>query len=279
MSIRFDLRDVTGSLKFLEEWLGVSKKSIMDYIVNSQSNIDVDDFLEIGSIDIDSLDIENISYIASHVTTTIDNLAFMKSNGLMDLATLLTLDSPLSKYLASHNLVFDITNKRLLCNETEYDIDYYREGKSKFIDRESIEGRVDSIAHKVCYDNQISAFFTMEGDKAYLTQIHLRPEFLVNISNLCKRDIESPWAKKATGFVIEYEEHFNSFEWFSFYDNESDYWDDSKDRERHKRWLVEKSLNLLRDDFYYNHFCESFAYMKANYVIPWSNVVNCREIV
>lgn len=278
MVISFDLRNKEGAIKFLIDWLEVDKDSIENFLICSNSNFEVDDFLQFCEIDLSVKSIDNIKYIASHVTTTVDNLEFMKSNGLMDLATLLSIESPLKQFLSSNGLVFNIEKKQLYYNGFNYDIDYYRNDKSEHFERGSLEEKIDRIAHKICYDNQISAFFTMEGDKKYPTQIHERPEFLMNITNFCKKDIGNIWAQKAKPYVIVFEEDFSSFQWLSFYDREWKYFDDLPDLSMHKEWMVRKALNLIWTSYYYTSKSEVLAYMKPNYVIPWANVIECRCI-
>lgn len=278
MITKFDIRNATYAKRFLEEWLDINEDSIINYIAESRTGTDANEFCDINKIEIESKSVEKIRYVASHVTTTIDNLEYHKNNGLMDLASLLSSDSPMSQYLLSFGLNFDIENKELQYNDTVYNIDYYRDDKSKFFDRDSLEGKIDSIAHKVCYDNQISAFFTMKGDKEYLSQIHLRPEFLINISKFCKKDLENAWIRKAKSYVIEFEEKFENFEWFSFYYDKEDYYEDLESKMIHRRWMVNKALNTIWNDYYYDSISDEFAYMKPDYIIPWSNVINCRGI-
>lgn len=277
--MRFDLRNADKAMKFVSEFTKIDESMIIELISKSPSGIDADDYIKHFKIDLDSLQIEDVRYIVSHVTTSIDNLEFMKNNGLMDLATLLSLESPLSSYLKRFDVSFEIENKLMFFKNQCFNVDYYREGKDKYISRESHEGRIDSVAHKICYDNQISAFFSMEGDKKYLTQIHRRPEILINLSNLCKVDLQNPWAKEATGYVVVFEEKFENFEWFTFYDEKYDYLEDMFSKKLLRKFVISKALNLLWDSYHCDHKSNRFAYMAKDYIIPWSNVIECREIV
>ncbi|KAA9006352.1 hypothetical protein F4V43_05170 [Paenibacillus spiritus] len=95
----------------------------------------------------------------------------------------------------------------------------------------------------------------------------MRPEFLLNVSEASKKNLEKYWTRDTKAFVLEYEEKFENFEWFTFYENI-----------KHKKWLVEKALYRLWNDFFYNNNKEEYAYMKSSYTISWENIINVRGI-
>lgn len=277
--MQFDLRTVVGAKKFLLDWLGIDDKSLMNYLMYNNQEINVDDFCEQLGINLDDYEINNITYVASHVTTCIDDLESIREYGLMDLTSVLTLPTPLNNFLRSHGIEFDVENRTMKVEGNSYDVSYNKDSQSNFIDRESLTGRLNAIAHKLYYDNQISSFLTMEGDKEYGGYVHLRPEFLFNVSNVCKKDLERDWIRKSKAYVLEYQEKFENFEWFTFYETKYEYLNDYFDRADHKKWLISKSLYRLWNDYVYGDVREDFAYMKPSYIVPWTNIIGIREIV
>ncbi|MCL9660631.1 hypothetical protein L2089_08040 [Paenibacillus hunanensis] len=118
----------------------------------------------------------------------------------------------------------------------------------------------------------------MQGDKEYGGIVHIRPEILFDISKVIKKNIETYWEQNNKAFVLEYEENFENFEWFTFYDNKDDYYNDLS-RMEHKKKLISKALYRIHNDFFDGSIKEEFAYMKSSYTIPWKNIINVREII
>ncbi|NBI05752.1 hypothetical protein [Senegalia massiliensis] len=277
--MRFDLRNVEGTKKFLHDWVGVDEISIISYIIDNSEDIDIDDFCERYNISLDDLEIDNITYVASHVTTCLDGLETIKKYGIMDLTSVLSYPTPLNIFLQNHGIEFDIDKRIMKVGNKSYDVSYNTNSNKSFLDRRSLEGRLNSIGHKLYYDNQLSAFLTMEGDKEYGGNVHLRPEFLLNVSSICKLNLENEWAKRAKAYVLEFEEKFENFEWFTFYNTKEDYNEDVSKMIEHRRWLLSKSLYRLQNYISYNQRIEDFAYMKPSYIVPWKNIIGIREIV
>ena len=154
--MRFDLRTVDDAKKFLIDWLEVNNLSLTEYILLNSDGIDVDDFCQEHKIDLNELEIHNLTYIASHVTTSSDELETIKTYGLMDLKLALSSPTPLKEFLAEHVIEFDIVSKTMKLGTEVFDVSYKRKN---FIDRDSLEGKLNRIAHKLFYDSQISSFF------------------------------------------------------------------------------------------------------------------------
>ncbi len=277
--MRFDLRTIEGTKKFLFDWLGIDEKTIINYIIDKGEEVDADDFCEQNNIFLDKFEINDITYIASHVTTCLDGLEAIKKFGLMDLTSILTNETSLKEFLKSYGIEFDIENRIMKIENKSYDVSYDTDSRKGFIDRGSFEAKLDSIGHKLYYDNQVSAFFAMEGDKEYGGYVHLRPEFLLNVSRVGKKDLENDWIKTAKAYVLEFEEKFENFEWFTFYGTKHEYFDDNFSKIEHRKWLLSKSLYRIQNDLLYNDVREEFAYMKPSYIIPWKNIINVREII
>jgi hypothetical protein len=277
--VKFDLRTVVGAKKFLFDWLGIDDISVMNYLKCNNQGIDVDDFCEQLGVSLNEYEVNNITYVASHVTTCIDDLGSIKEYGLMDLTSVLTLPTPLKQFLRSYGIEFDVKNGIMKVEDKSYDVSYNKDSQNGFIDRESLIGRLKAIGHKLYFDNQISSFFTMEGDKEYGGYVHLRPEFLFNVSNVCEKDLEHDWISRSKAYVLEYEEEFENFEWFTFYESKYEYLNDFFDKVNHRRWLISKSLYRLWNDYVYDDITEEYAYVKPSYIIPWKNIIGIREIV
>lgn len=271
----FDLRTVEGTKKFIIDWLGIHNDSLMKYVLLNCNEINVDNFCEEYEIDLDNIGIEDLTYIASHVTTCSDELESIQNYGLLDLKLTLSLPTPLQKFLKEHGVEFDIEKKTMKIYTETFDISYK---KKNHFNEDSLEGELQDIARRLFYDSQISAFLSMQSDKKYGGIVHERPEILYNISKVSKKNLETYWKKNNKAFVLEYKENFENFEWYTFYVKEEEYYEDST-RINHKKWLVKKALYRLWNDLFHNDINEEYAYMKSSYTIPWKNVINVRKII
>ncbi|MCL9660632.1 hypothetical protein L2089_08045 [Paenibacillus hunanensis] len=144
----FDLRTVEGTKKFIIDWLGIDNDSLMRYALLNCNEIDVDNFCEEHGIDLNNISIDDLTYVASHVTTCSDELQSIRNYGLVDLKLTLSLPTPLKKFLKEHGIEFDIETKTMkVCGET-FDVSYKKKNN---LDRDSLEGKLHKIARKLFY--------------------------------------------------------------------------------------------------------------------------------
>lgn len=157
----------------------------------------------------------------------------------------------------------NIENKALVVDEKVIDIDY-----DKFKGRFGLtheEEYIREVARKMYYDPQVNAFFSIDDIVHYGTEIHRRPEFLMNLSNLVPgiKEVEKIWRNKSMGYIVTFLAEFDQFAWFSFYDYEHEYWDDEESKLEFKKWLIYKAVSRSFD----RGGSEIFAYMGSGVTI------------
>lgn len=177
--------------------------------------------------------------------------------------TILTEQTTLSNLLLENGVKFDVKNKTLNVDGKVIDIDY-----DKFKGRFGLSHEkeyIREVARKIYYDSQVNAFFSIDDIVRYGTDIHRRPEFLLNLSNLVPgiKEVEKNWRNKSRGYVVTFLAEFDQFAWFTLYDYEHEYWDDEESRLEHKKWLINKAVSRSFD----HGASEIFAYMGSGVTI------------
>ena len=63
--------------------------------------------------------------VAYHVVGSIDDCAEIIKDGILNLQTVLSRDTSISRLLKNYGIIFDIHNRIMICDGKEYNIDYY----------------------------------------------------------------------------------------------------------------------------------------------------------
>lgn len=273
--MNFDLRTYESALNFLTEFTSVSESEIILHLLDVKFDMGEAKFCDVFRVDLDRLSVLDVKYIVSHVTTTNDNLKSIKQYGLRNLQEVLNSDTPLKNFLKTQGFLVDIGNRILRYGGKEFSIQC---GGRDTIDRHSVEYALHSIGLKIYNDHQISAFLLMKDDTSYGGLVHERPEFLFNISKLCKFDIEKMWKCQSHPYVIEFRADFEQIEHYTFYRNVHEYNDDSADRTVLKEWLIDHAFQRTCNGLIKSSWSDIYAYIKPDAVISPEQFVNIRKI-
>ncbi len=269
MSVIFDITTYESSIKFLEEFLNIDSETIYNFIKSNPNDIYVDDFIEINTIDLESLTIENIEAVVLHVTSNDDECESIMKTGLMNLQQALTMDTPLKRHLKKYNIEFDISNNIMWVRSEAHEIKY----DSNISGYEVKKDKLNSLARKIYFDHQIDGFFAVQNYKDYGGNVHKRPEFLHNIKELFKggERIEDEWIEESKHYVIKFKAPLDEFAFCNFYSKRYEYEEDYETKEKIKTWLIDKALSNVWSYYYYKKGLNEFiAYMKPEVIIPFS---------
>lgn len=272
----FDLRTHKSAIEFLSQFTSIEENDIFRYLLEKKFNLVNVDFINDFNIDIDEISVENVTYVVSHVTSSNDELNSIKSLGIRNLQEVLSVDTPLSKFLRGNDIHFDIANKKMMCKGISYDIDFKT---GQYYEHNSLNEKLNSIGHKIYYDFQTSGFLLMRDEISYGGRVHERPEFLFNISSLCNKNLEIEWEQQSKSYTIDFEVLFEELEYFTFYDSLFQFEDDCNSYLRLKKKLIDLSLRRSVSALLGESVSEIFAYLKPSTVIPFTRFVDLREIV
>lgn len=249
----FDMTDYKSNIESLTEWLGLTEKEILDFVI---VNEDVIDFLEAFNIEDKKLLEQDIELVTLHSTTSIDNCQSIKKNGIINLQDAVTQDTPLKVYLENKNVQINIAEKYILFNGNKLDISKQTEGFC-LKDEDDYKNRV---IHKFYNDFQINGFLCHYNVITYGGYTRYRPEILFDLARFLKNDnIEQDWVKNEnnTHYIIKFKQPLNYYMYWTF---EVEYEDNAygitKDNLEYlpnnvievkvKKWLIQKSLYILR---------------------------------
>ena len=242
---------------------------ISDYVLESRN--DFDTFFVRHLKEAERLDIDQLEFVAIHVTTNGDDCAEIKKNGLKDLQKVLQEETELSMFLKKRGIWFDIPSKIMHIDDKNFDIDY-----KKYTNWDRMIKQVDalySIGRKIFYDHQVNGFLFSKDVYDYGT-IHEAPEFLLTLSEF-DRDtvgINDEWAAASKPYVIKYRAKITEFEYYTFYEGQEDYLQDY-----HNGWIGLKKIlfqKAVRSAFS-ELSSDVYAYMKPERIIEPARIIEC----
>lgn len=271
----FDIRTPDSAFEFIQDFFKITGSEFIDkYII--ECNHSIDEFWDKHLEYIDSVDIDSLKYKVLHITSNWNECSEIKSSGIKNLQKVLSEQNELSSLLLKYGIRFDVDNKVLIVQNKTINIDYdkYR-GKYGL---SSYEKKIERVAHKIYYDFQVNGFFSNNDVLDYGTEIHIRPEFLLNLTELLPhiKEVEDIWRKKSKGYIVTFLADFEQFTWYSFYDQEYQYWDDKENKHQLKKWIISKAISRSFDGV--DSHSEIFAYMGAATVIKPEQITDFREI-
>lgn len=266
----YDITNPDAAYEWLYSVLDMKRGDfISDYVLESRN--DFDTFFVRHLKEAERLDIDQLEFVAIHVTTNGDDCAEIKKNGLKDLQKLLQEETELSMFLKKRGIWFDIPSKIMHIDDKNFDIDY-----KKYTNWDRMIKQVDalySIGRKIFYDHQVNGFLFSKDVYDYGT-IHEAPEFLLTLSEF-DRDtvgINDEWAAASKPYVIKYRAKITEFEYYTFYEGQEDYLQDY-----HNGWIgLKKTLFQKAARGAFSELSSDvYAYMKPERIIEPARIIEC----
>lgn len=264
----YDITNPDAAYEWLYSVLDMKRGDfISDYVLESRN--DFDTFFVRHLKEAERLDIDQLEFVAIHVTTNGDDCAEIKKNGLKDLQKVLQEETELSMFLKKRGIWFDIPSKIMHIDDKNFDIDY-----KKYTNWDRMIKQVDalySIGRKIFYDHQVNGFLFSKDVYDYGT-IHEAPEFLLTLSEF-DRDtvgINDEWAAASKPYVIKYRAKITEFEYYTFYEGQEDYLQDY-----HNGWIGLKKIlfqKAVRSAFS-ELSSDVYAYMKPERIIEPARII------
>lgn len=277
--MEFDIRTTDTAYGFLLEFLQMRPDELMiEYLVNCEG--DYEQFWNRNFSRIDQVDISDIRFIGFHITSNWDNCDEIRKQGLIDLQRVLSENTSLNRILRNYGIIFDIPQKTVYCGDHKINIDYDSLSKQ---DRHSFsddELRVWNVAHRVYYDFLVNGFYNNDNIFGYGTDIHKRPEFFIQLTELFPQlcEYEKLWKQKSKSYKITFYAYLSQLAPYSFDMNNLDDppYDDWADLTMEQR-LKKRMLSLALDRVY-DGLSEQYMYIRDGVGIPPSQIISYEEI-
>lgn len=266
----FDISTPDSAWNFVKELFNVSgSEFIDDYAVECGADYDVywDKHLEY----IKSINIDNMWYKALHVTSSIDGCQEIRTEGIKGLKAVLSEENSFSELLKENGIIFDLKAKILFVDDETYNMDYCALCNQSMVTQK--DRYLKEIARRINVDSQINAFFAVDSIENYGTEIHHRPEFLMDITNFLphKRNIEKIWIRKSEGYVVTYLAQFKDFAQFTFSISDEEHDKDTDSVLRLKKWLIEIAISRAHSSIATD---QVFAYMEKDIIIKPNQIID-----
>ena len=200
----FDIRNEQKAAESLERLTGVKEDTWLDERYRNINRIDY----SYADKDIERIVEDNNGYfprlkdiqlVITHITTSSNECASIKTNGLIDLKESYNLPtSDLRLFLEDNEIEIILEDNLLRYKDREYDISF---GKCPS-DYESEQCSSWKVGRKFYYDFTICGFISINSRDVYGGMVHLRPEILFDIDNLLKTDLQRKWTLTHESYEI-----------------------------------------------------------------------------
>ncbi|TXL64050.1 hypothetical protein FHP05_10200 [Cerasibacillus terrae] len=275
----FDMSGYDSTLKSLLEFLSLNEEDV-ENIFNFVylESTDVEDFLESFEIKDEHLFDKDVELVSLHSTTSIDKCKSIKELGIINLQEAVSEKTPLMNFLSAKEIHINVKEKYILYKGNKIEIFEKTNGFS-LTDKEEYRNRV---IHKIYGDFHINGFLCHSNVVSYGGYTRDRPEILFDLAQfLSDPTIESDWVKNKDKehFIIKFKQPLNNYKYWTFeVEYEDNYYGITKDNLDYlpnevievkvKRWLIQKSLYILRYGVY-----ELFSYVHPKVKIEPKDII------
>lgn len=251
------------------------KENVLDIILESD---DAQEFLEAFEIEDAHLLEKKVELVSLHSITSSDKCKSVKELGLINLQKAVSQDTPLKNYLSKKEIHINIEDKYIINKGNKLDISEITDGFA-LSDDEEYRNRV---IHKLYDDFQVNAFLYRRNVASYEGETRNRPEILLNLANFLKDDeIESDWVKDVNNvhYIIKFKQPLNYYKYWTYVvEYEDEFYGITKDSLEYltfkeievkvKRWLIQKSIEILKNDIY-----ELFSYIRPEVIVEPKDIM------
>ena len=273
----FDISNEKSSKKFLAEFLDIDEKLIDYYIEGATDAYFLDEFLEKVDRSVEDKSINNLSIAALHMTSNNDQCRSIKELGILNLNQVLSMETPISRFLKDYGISFDISNNLMFIKDKilELKFDYLRE------EIDSAKGKINNLARKIYSDNETKAYFCFRESKTYEAKTNLRPEIIYDLSMLSKNpeEFEDKWISNNEAYMVKFILPMEYFAYYSFYQGIDAYKEDYSKKSELKQWLVIKALGVIWEKYHYGKLPKEItAYLKPEVIVSPKSILDIRRL-
>ena len=275
--LHFDLRTPDSAYDFILRMCKMTgQEFIEDFHVNCSADFEI--FWEKHYSQLKSINSDRIKIYAFHITGSLDRCNSIKKYGILNLQAMLSSHSILNEMLNKYGVQIDIEHKLLIYKKKIYDIDYsnYR-GKFNLY---GLDKQLSSIAYRVSYDYTVNGFLCTDDVFSYGTNIHLRPEFLLDLTNAFPdlKALEEEWVSKTCSYRIDYYTYTNQLQRFNFSldeyrDPPCENWDCLNDNEKILKWMLSHAISRA-----FEELGETYLYLRDELGVPPNQIISYTEL-
>lgn len=183
----YDIRTRENAEKTLVGFTGIPFENWKAYEANGE-------FAEMAESLVDKIDLSDLFFRGTHITTSRNYCSDIKKYGLLGLDKIYNIeDSDFRKFLNENGVYINFEKKCISYNSKRID----------FTDINSSEHTIFLLANRINNDFGTNIFLCMESYKSYPTNIHVRPEILKNIDQVFETNLSELWAKQSKPYRIE----------------------------------------------------------------------------
>lgn len=272
MSIYFDITTSDKAYGFLLDMLELPPgELIMEYLVECGKDIEL--FLERNGHRLSDINLQDVRFVAFHVTASLDDCKEIKESGIRDLQYVLSHNTMLSRLLNRSEFNFDIENRIMHMSGREFNIDYeYYRGRN--LDTHE-EKQLDSIAHRIYYDFCVDGFWTNDNIEGYGTNIHERPEFISKLIRMSPQaeSLDSFWRDNSKPYKVFFYATLDQIHKFTFdLENNCDPYTE-QEQDSIKKWMLRMAISQAFDPG-----GECFIYIRDHQHIPPEQIISCEVL-
>lgn len=273
MCIYYDITTSNKAFEFLLNELGFcSEDLIMEFHVNCNNDIEL--FWERNKHHIENIDINQVRFVAFHVTGSLDDCSEINTFGIRNLQYVLSHNTKLSCLLKECGISFNIEKRTMSIGNTIYniDFDYYCNCRIK----SSFDEKLKSVAHRVFYDFCVDGFMYNDYIESYGTDIHKRPEFirtLIDLSDEAQK-LDAYWKAKSKPYKVVFYATAEQIHKFTFGElNRNNLPYTEYEQNVIKKWML---INAV--DRAFEPCRECFIYIRDDTYIPANQIIRCEKM-
>lgn len=271
----YDIRTTDAARNSVYEMTGMTAyEFFQEYVI--ESTRDFDEFWDRNEKRIDAIDISDLKIIGFHVVSSLDECAEIKKNGLWNLQRVLTGDTMLKRVLEQYGLTFDVVNKTMIYKGQTWDVN-----PERYVGREDLteeEELLDWISNRIYYDYCVDGFFFCDDVTTYGTDIHKRPEIILNIVNMFPdlSEMEDWWKENGKTYEVVFyatpEQIMRDFFGLPKEDEEYpfQYWYELSNEQKIKKKLLSLAIEGMYGGLRKQYLC-----IKDELSVPAEQIIEC----
>jgi hypothetical protein len=297
--IVFNFFNENSILDAFQDYFGFSKRSVGLYLDKRKwDDFTYIDFIKEFNIPTDRLDTSYVFITAQHITALIDGgRKSLRKYGLLNLKDSLEKETALKRFLANHDIAFDISQKKLVVNGVELELFQCDDictmcendrNTCRTLPQKCREAINLLYIRLYCHRSEIEVFIGRNHEK--YSSVNRYPEIISRIDELLL-SLQLPtlgydWEnlKQNQYYVLEFDVNINQFEWInkkpdSYYDleeclnflgyNEGHYLNDAIPKSVYSNYFLIKNSIIA---FFNKEFAEEFGAILPDTTIPYKDL-------
>lgn len=290
MKIIYDLSTIDTCMQFLTTITKRNREDIDNFLRLQEkepySYDDVlEDFLNTLQVNLEEMNVEDITFAGIHITTNNDNCASIKKYGLLNLRQALTMDTPIKRFLKDWGIQFhfnDDFTPDIVTFTGIHNGELIKEVFSIEDFSKTFKGYSSLIHTKLTSSSHypINAFLFINDYKSYGGNVHDIPEFISHFGNsLPTNDFIDAWKKDRKSYAIKFYADFDTCNVTTLLPHSTNLKEDIlNDYEEIKKALLKKCIETSINHIHQQDQSKIYLYMKPEAIIPYGDIYEIIDI-